>query len=392
MLWLLTPCKTRGGQEFSPYSLMLNPIVAEPIVAPSGFSLRSNLQDADDGDEGACEDEVRWYSESLRDEMGVDDEADHPINDVTGIDDIPNLVTLPIPKKRSLPPPGEYVPWDGETPKPIVDGDGTIFAVLAGQPHDQSYVAEAEETWDFVQVQGDAEYWEPSYQRPHRRGGFIAMNVRISYRKGQPEPMRLSLGKHEGLADRLCKHISVQWIACFGSALEPAACSATTVTTLMPYMPACRTSVEILNGLYFLAQRLTSDKAFGLYKHRDSLNCPFGWCTITALGRFNPKLGSHIILWELRMVVEFPHASTILIPSATVTHSNVPAAEGNLRMSFMQFCPGGLFRFVDNRFRTEEWLFNQDKQEFACIQKDKASRWEMGLGLLSNLTEILEKT
>lgn len=91
------------------------------------------------------------------------------------------------------------------------------------------------------------------------------------------------------------------------------------------------------------------------------------------------------------MVMEFPHASTILILSAMVMHSNVPAAEGDLHTSFMQFCPGGLFHFVDNGFHMEEWMFNQDEWEFACIQKEKVSQWKMRLGLLSNLTEILEK-
>ncbi|PBK85158.1 hypothetical protein ARMGADRAFT_942361, partial [Armillaria gallica] len=103
------------------------------------------------------------------------------------------------------------------------------------------------------------------------------------------------------------------------------------------------------------------------YKHRDSLNCPFGWCVITALGCFNLKLGGHVVLWELKMVVEFPHASTILIPSATVTHSNVPVAKGNLRSSFMQFCPGSLLWLVDNNFWMEECL-----REFACIQSAKS--------------------
>ncbi len=32
------------------------------------------------------------------------------------------------------------------------------LAVLAGQPHDPSYAAEVEETWDFVRAQGEAEF------------------------------------------------------------------------------------------------------------------------------------------------------------------------------------------------------------------------------------------
>ncbi|PBK75394.1 hypothetical protein ARMSODRAFT_1049561, partial [Armillaria solidipes] len=78
-------------------------------------------------------------------------------------------------------------------------------------------------------------------------------------------------------------------------------------------------------------------------KHQDCLNCPFGWCIITALGRFNSNCSGHIILWEMKMVIEFPHASTILIPSVIITHSNVPIANSDLHTSFMQFCSGNLF-------------------------------------------------
>ncbi|KIM35213.1 hypothetical protein M413DRAFT_48192, partial [Hebeloma cylindrosporum] len=90
------------------------------------------------------------------------------------------------------------------------------------------------------------------------------------------------------------------------------------------------------------------------HKHRDVLNCPFGWCAIQALGRFDPTKGGHLVLWELGLVVEFPPGSLILIPSATLTHSNTPIAEGDVRASFTQYCAGGLFWFVDYGFRKEE--------------------------------------
>ena len=42
------------------------------------------------------------------------------------------------------------------------------------------------------------------------------------------------------------------------------------------------------------------------YPHRDVMNCPFAFCTITAFGHFNLKKGSHIILWEPKLILEFP--------------------------------------------------------------------------------------
>lgn len=57
--------------------------------------------------------------------------------------------------------------------------------------------------------------------------------------------------------------------------------------------------------------------------HLDFGNLSWGWCAITALGRFDPDFGGHLILWDLRLVIRFPPGSTILIPSALIRHSNV---------------------------------------------------------------------
>ncbi|KAK0450496.1 uncharacterized protein EV420DRAFT_1646416 [Desarmillaria tabescens] len=111
------------------------------------------------------------------------------------------------------------------------------------------------------------------------------------------------------------------------------------------------------------------------FKHRDILNCPYGWCALTTLGRSDHRRGGHI-LWELKIFIQFPHASTIFIPSATITHSNIPLAAGDSHISFTQFFAGGILRWVDNGFRTEKGM--------------KVKRWQMGLGLLSTLDQILE--
>lgn len=125
------------------------------------------------------------------------------------------------------------------------------------------------------------------------------------------------------------------------------------------------------------------------FKHRDVLNSPFGWCAITALGKFNSKLGGHIILWDAKVVIEFPSGSTILIPSATVAHSNLPIAPDEERASFTQYCAGGIFRWVDNGCRTESKLAEEDPEEYERICGLKGERWQMGLSLYSTLEELL---
>ncbi|KAG6853118.1 hypothetical protein C0991_006763, partial [Blastosporella zonata] len=52
------------------------------------------------------------------------------------------------------------------------------------------------------------------------------------------------------------------------------------------------------------------------YVHTNDANLPFGICAITALGNYNPKLGSHLVFWDCGVIIEFPPGSTILIPSA----------------------------------------------------------------------------
>jgi hypothetical protein len=126
------------------------------------------------------------------------------------------------------------------------------------------------------------------------------------------------------------------------------------------------------------------------FKHRDVLNLPFGWCAITALGDFDPTKGGHLVLWELKLVIEFPPGSTILIPSATIAHSNIPVSTNEYRASFTQYTAGGMFRFADNDFQTEAELALSDPMKSAAQADMKSKRWEMGLGLWSTLDELVE--
>ncbi|KAJ7201063.1 hypothetical protein GGX14DRAFT_400250 [Mycena pura] len=58
----------------------------------------------------------------------------------------------------------------------------------------------------------------------------------------------------------------------------------------------------------------TSDPSF----HRTVLNLAFGWGAIQALARLNPKTGGHLVLWDFKLVVQFPVGPR--------PHSNVPVS------------------------------------------------------------------
>lgn len=127
------------------------------------------------------------------------------------------------------------------------------------------------------------------------------------------------------------------------------------------------------------------------FMHRDPLNLPFGWCAITALGEFDSTKGGHLILWDLKLAIEFPPASTILIPSATLTHSNTAVYGSNeSRLSLAQYTAGGIFRWVDNGCQTEGELRASDKKAYARMLELKETRWKMGLAMYSKQEDLLE--
>ena len=73
------------------------------------------------------------------------------------------------------------------------------------------------------------------------------------------------------------------------------------------------------------------------FPHKDMKNLSWGWCAITSFGDYDPKKGGHLVLWDLKVVLEFPPYSTIFIPSAIVMHSNTTVAEGETRYSVTQY-------------------------------------------------------
>lgn len=124
--------------------------------------------------------------------------------------------------------------------------------------------------------------------------------------------------------------------------------------------------------------------------HRDQLNLPHGWCAIFALGSFDAKLGGHLVLDDVEKIVEFPAGSLILIPSATLTHRNLPVQGQETRMSFTLFSAGGLFRFVDNGFQTEKALRQKNPDLYAKMIEEKKTRWKSGYSLWSKLDDLVE--
>ncbi|KAJ7429583.1 hypothetical protein B0H11DRAFT_1766929, partial [Mycena galericulata] len=115
--------------------------------------------------------------------------------------------------------------------------------------------------------------------------------------------------------------------------------------------------------------------------HLDFANLAWGWCSITALGDFDPDKGGHLILWDLRLVIRFPPGCTIFIPSAILRHSNTSIQQGEKRFSFTQFTAAGIFRFVYNGNRSEKAVNESKLPKAERIRRaqERADRWAEGM-------------
>ncbi|KAF7368419.1 hypothetical protein MVEN_00164600 [Mycena venus] len=151
------------------------------------------------------------------------------------------------------------------------------------------------------------------------------------------------------------------------------------------YTKLCR---PFLNGIFSMCTFNLGPQTCAL-GHRDFLNLAFGWCAITALGEFDYKRGGHLILWDAKLILEFPPGCTILIPSAAVYHSNIPIGMNETRYSFTQYTAGGLFRWVEQGFMTEGeyWatLDAKGQEEEKALGLERA---EVGAGMFSTLKEL----
>ncbi|KAJ7707815.1 hypothetical protein B0H14DRAFT_2415505, partial [Mycena olivaceomarginata] len=85
---------------------------------------------------------------------------------------------------------------------PILDAHGRIITVLAGQPSDPAYTKSATRVFELLEKERINTCFASAMAK-HRRGGFVALNIGLSYCKGQTVPCRLNNGEHTALLGRL---------------------------------------------------------------------------------------------------------------------------------------------------------------------------------------------
>ncbi|KAF7327268.1 hypothetical protein MKEN_00304200 [Mycena kentingensis (nom. inval.)] len=137
--------------------------------------------------------------------------------------------------------------WDGRTARPLVDKNGRVFAVLAGQPDGTHYASAVQRMYDaMVRAAADARF--RSDFKKHRRGLYAAVTV---------------------------ENADVQRVASFASA-------AFALWAPRLYQYYRKYNADLPGRRPFRAS-VFSSAAFNFgpnawtYKHRDVLNLPFGW-------------------------------------------------------------------------------------------------------------------
>jgi hypothetical protein len=116
-----------------------------------------------------------------------------------------------------------------------------------------------------------------------------------------------------------------------------------TLASVKTSVPQIRYPYE---GRPFAALTFNIGPAVYTRRHRDMMNLSWGWCAVTSLGNYNPTKGGHLVLWDLKLAIEFPPYSTIFIPSAVLAHSNTIVGPTEHRSSITQYNSEGLFRWA----------------------------------------------
>ncbi|KAJ3925043.1 MAG: hypothetical protein NXY57DRAFT_907552, partial [Lentinula lateritia] len=272
---------------------------------------------------------------------------------------------------------------------PLTDGQHRIMACFVDEVDDEGFQKATEEMTRLILEAQNAASWKRKEKR-HRRGTFPALACGISYGKGQPEPMRLG-GDKQDLMQNLLAHRCFHRVAGFQSAAlstwfprcyQAALHRARRLEELRPeLMPNFDNSVYSCMTVNFGPQTWT-------YIHTDSKNDPCLPCAVTSGGKYNWKLGGHMVLWDFGVVLEFPPGTTILLSSAFLRHSNIPVSKGETRVSVTQYSAGSIRQWLEYGGRTEEALRTEDPEAYAREMAKRSSRWKDALGMYSTIEEL----
>ncbi|KAJ3898951.1 hypothetical protein F5879DRAFT_994244 [Lentinula edodes] len=227
------------------------------------------------------------------------------------------------------------VEWRAGKGVPLVDAEHRVMVCMLNGPDDPGYQQAVEEMTESILKASEETDWQKKEKR-HKCGHFPALARGISYGKGQHEPMRL-VGDRQPMMEELFNKSCFKRVAGFQN------------------------------------------------DAKNDVRIP---CAITTGGKYDYKQSGHLILWDFKLILEFPPGATILLPSALIRHSNLPLADGETRVSVTQYTAGGIRHWLEYGGRTEDEFCTQDPQGFAHTWAKHREGWTQGLNLFSTLDKL----
>lgn len=158
-----------------------------------------------------------------------------------------------------------------------------------------------------------------------------------------------------------------------------------TLTATLTHLPHLR---QPLKHLPFSGVTINLGQQTCCQPHRDSGNFAGGPCLVCPLGDFDPQKGGHLVLHEPKLILELAPGCCVFIPSACITHENIPIQAGETRNSFTGYMAGAILQWIDQGFKT------QTDPSFQKLSKDEQIRlgqvrWEKTWSLFSKIDELV---
>ncbi|KAJ3765229.1 hypothetical protein FB446DRAFT_655547 [Lentinula raphanica] len=191
----------------------------------------------------------------------------------------------------------------------------------------------------------------------HRRGQYATLPAGIGFGGGRTEPGNYANSPHNAaliadlLADPALKLAASFVDAGFRTLFPKLHCFLTNLLNrILDDNPAL---TRLFSECCFAALHFNLSFAW-TDNHTDYFNVLFTMCCAFCVGDFDYTRGGHLIAWEFGVVTEFPPGSAVFLPSAWVTHCNVPIASHEHRSSLAFFTSSGLTRWYQNGYMSDK--------------------------------------
>ncbi|KAL0066838.1 hypothetical protein AAF712_006033 [Marasmius tenuissimus] len=287
----------------------------------------------------------------------------------------------------------DIVEWDGSEHKTITDARSTVMVALVTPPDDPTFKEKCDVFHKAILTKR-AQIDKADARQP--RGNFPAVRQGITYGMGQEIPTWVVDSKYAEIMEDLLNTKEAARIAGYQSAAYARfspnnyRCYKET-KAMLELNPRTKHLRWNFGCSVFASVVINFGPRTWTHKHRDVQNLPHGWCAVTAMGNYDYRRGGHLVLWDLKLIIQFPPGCTILLPSATLLHSNIPVQQGETRTSYTQYSAGALFRWTNHGGRNLGELKSQDKEAFdAHYSGLKAKAGLAGVDRLSTLDELIQ--